>query len=69
MEAVIRFEALSKTYRSGDVEVHAVRAVSYEVQAGEFVAKFCDFHDKSFPGRDVSLSVSMLHPVQESVSH
>ena len=38
MAAVIRFESLSKTYRSGDVEVHAVRDVSFEVQAGEFVA-------------------------------
>jgi putative ABC transport system ATP-binding protein len=38
MPAVIRFESLSKTYHSGDVEVHAVRDVSLEVQAGEFVA-------------------------------
>ncbi len=38
MAAVIRFESLSKTYRSGDVEVPAVRDVSFEVQAGEFVA-------------------------------
>ena len=38
MAAVIRFEALAKTYRTGDVEVLAVRDVSFEVQAGEFVA-------------------------------
>ncbi|MCE9612221.1 MAG: ABC transporter ATP-binding protein [Chthoniobacter sp.] len=38
MAAVIRFDALSKTYSSGDVEVHAVREVSFEVQPGEFVA-------------------------------
>jgi putative ABC transport system ATP-binding protein len=38
MPAVIRFESLSKTYHSGDVDVHAVRDVSFEVQAGEFVA-------------------------------
>jgi putative ABC transport system ATP-binding protein len=35
---VIHLDAVSKTYRSGDVEVHAVRAVSLEIQAGEFVA-------------------------------
>jgi putative ABC transport system ATP-binding protein len=38
MDAVIRFEKLCKTYKSGDVEVHAVRSVSYDVKAGEFVA-------------------------------
>ncbi|MCX6977107.1 MAG: ATP-binding cassette domain-containing protein, partial [Verrucomicrobia bacterium] len=38
MEAVIRFESLSKTYRSGDVDVRAVRDVSFTVEAGEFVA-------------------------------
>ena len=38
MQFIIRLESVSKTYRSGDVEVHAVRAVSLDVQAGEFVA-------------------------------
>jgi putative ABC transport system ATP-binding protein len=38
MPAVIHLDAVSKTYRSGDVEVHAVRAVSLEIHAGEFVA-------------------------------
>ncbi|MEA3207172.1 MAG: putative transport system ATP-binding protein [Chthoniobacter sp.] len=38
MPAVIHLESVSKTYRSGDVDVHAVRAVSLEIQAGEFVA-------------------------------
>ena len=38
MPAVIQLEAVSKVYRSGDVEVQAVRAVSLEIQAGEFVA-------------------------------
>jgi putative ABC transport system ATP-binding protein len=38
MPAVIQLDAVSKTYRSGDVEVHAVRSVSLEIQAGEFVA-------------------------------
>ena len=34
MPAVIQLDAVSKTYRSGDVEVHAVRAVSLEIHAG-----------------------------------
>src|SRR5882757_2116092 len=38
MKPVILLESVSKIYRSGDVEVHAVREVSLEVQAGEFVA-------------------------------
>jgi len=38
MPAVIHLDAVSKTYRSGEVEVHAVRAVSLEIHAGEFVA-------------------------------
>ena len=38
MTPVIQLDAVSKTYRSGDVEVQAVRAVSLEIQPGEFVA-------------------------------
>lgn len=38
MAAVIHLDAVSKTYRSSDVEVHAVREVSLEIQTGEFVA-------------------------------
>ncbi len=38
MTPVIQLAAVSKTYRSGDVEVHAVRAVSLQILAGEFVA-------------------------------
>ncbi len=38
MAAVIHLDAVSKTYRSGDVEVHAVRSVSLQIHAGEFVA-------------------------------
>lgn len=38
MPAVIHLDAVSKTYKSGDVEVHAVRSVSLEIHAGEFVA-------------------------------
>jgi putative ABC transport system ATP-binding protein len=38
MAAVISFQKLSKTYQSGDVEVHAVREVSYDIEAGDFVA-------------------------------
>ena len=36
--AVIRLEEVSKTYRSGQVDVHAVRGVSMEIARGEFVA-------------------------------
>ena len=38
MPAVIQLDAITKTYQSGDVEVHAVQAVSLEIQVGEFVA-------------------------------
>src|SRR5471030_189974 len=38
MKPVILLESVSKIYRSGDVEVHAVRNVSLEVQSGEFIA-------------------------------
>jgi putative ABC transport system ATP-binding protein len=38
MKTIIHIDAMSKTYQSGDVEVHAVRGVSLEVRAGEFVA-------------------------------
>ncbi|HNB51850.1 MAG TPA: ABC transporter ATP-binding protein [Anaerolineales bacterium] len=35
---VIRTESLSRTYRMGNAEVHAVRNVSLTVQRGEFIA-------------------------------
>jgi putative ABC transport system ATP-binding protein len=35
---VIRLTDVTKTYRSGEVEVHAVRGVSLEIARGEFVA-------------------------------
>ncbi len=38
MNAVIEFDQIEKTYRSGDVEVRAVRGVSLRVEPGEFVA-------------------------------
>lgn len=38
IQAMIQVENLRKTYRMGDVEVHALRGVSFEIQAGEFVA-------------------------------
>ena len=37
-QPVIKLENFSKTYHTGEVEVHAVRNVSLEVQPGEFVA-------------------------------
>jgi putative ABC transport system ATP-binding protein len=38
MQPVIELESISKVYRSGEVEVHAVRNVSFRVQPGEFIA-------------------------------
>jgi len=38
MHPVIKLDAIEKIYQSGDVEVHAVRGVSLEIQKGEFVA-------------------------------
>jgi len=35
---VIRLEGVHKTYTMGDVEVHALRGVSLEINEGEFVA-------------------------------
>jgi putative ABC transport system ATP-binding protein len=37
-DSVVRLIDVSKTYRTGDVEVHAVRRVSLEVDRGEFIA-------------------------------
>jgi len=38
MKPVIKLEDFSKTYQSGEVQVHAVRGVSLSVMPGEFVA-------------------------------
>ncbi len=38
MNPVIQLDAVTKTYHSGDVDVHAVRGVSISVEPGEFVA-------------------------------
>jgi putative ABC transport system ATP-binding protein len=38
MGALITLDKVSKTYRTGDIEVHAVRGVSLNIGAGEFVA-------------------------------
>jgi putative ABC transport system ATP-binding protein len=37
-DAVVRLEDVHKTYRTGEVDVHAIRGVSLEIAAGEFVA-------------------------------
>ncbi len=36
--AVVRLEEIHKVYRSGEIEVHAVRGVSLDIMPGEFVA-------------------------------
>lgn len=36
--ATVRLENVEKTYRTGEVDVHAVRGVSLEISRGEFVA-------------------------------
>jgi putative ABC transport system ATP-binding protein len=38
VSAIIQLEDVEKTYHTGDVEVHAVRGVSLEIEKGEFVA-------------------------------
>ncbi|HZI31298.1 MAG TPA: ABC transporter ATP-binding protein [Candidatus Binatia bacterium] len=38
MNPVIKLEDIRKTYRTGEVDVHAVRGISLEVMPGEFVA-------------------------------
>jgi putative ABC transport system ATP-binding protein len=38
MNAVIQLQNIHKTYHTGEVDVHAVRGVSLEIAAGEFVA-------------------------------
>src|SRR5438874_10054612 len=38
MNAVIKLDEVHKTYHTGEVDVHAVRGVSLEIQKGEFVA-------------------------------
>jgi len=37
-DAVIRLDRIHKIYHMGDIEVHALRGVSLEIQRGEFVA-------------------------------
>jgi putative ABC transport system ATP-binding protein len=36
--AAVRLEDVQKTYRTGEVDVHAVRGISLEIARGEFVA-------------------------------
>jgi putative ABC transport system ATP-binding protein len=38
MQPIIKLDNFIKTYQTGEVEVHAVRGVSLEIMAGEFVA-------------------------------
>ena len=36
MGAFVEFENVSKIYKTGDVEVHALTDASFEIQKGEF---------------------------------
>src|SRR3954462_7737146 len=38
MSAIIQLEHIDKIYHTGEVDVHAVRDVSMQIQKGEFVA-------------------------------
>jgi putative ABC transport system ATP-binding protein len=38
MNAVIKLDEIHKVYHTGEVDVHAVRGITLEIQAGEFVA-------------------------------
>src|SRR5262249_60127426 len=38
MESIIKLEDFRRTYRTGSLEVHAVRGVTLDVAPGEFVA-------------------------------
>ena len=38
LDTVVRLEGVHKIYRTGEVEVHALRGVSLEIHKGEFVA-------------------------------
>jgi len=38
MQPIIKLEKFSKTYHTGEVDVHAVRSISLDIMPGEFVA-------------------------------
>ncbi|HEY0734601.1 MAG TPA: ABC transporter ATP-binding protein [Herpetosiphonaceae bacterium] len=38
MKTMIQVQNLARTYQMGDIEVHALRGVSFDIQQGEFVA-------------------------------
>src|SRR5688500_16548892 len=38
MQSIVKLESFSKTYYTGEFEVHVVRAVSLDIMVGEFVA-------------------------------